>query len=52
MQREGALQSLCQLVKEVLTLEIAETYHIAMNFLAGLSASCAILAGSSFLTII
>jgi hypothetical protein len=35
MQREGALQSLCQLVNEVLILEIAETYHTAMVFWMG-----------------
>jgi hypothetical protein len=28
MQREGALQSLCQMVKEVLILEIAQTYQV------------------------
>jgi hypothetical protein len=27
MQQEGAVQSLCQMVKEVLSLEITQIYH-------------------------
>ena len=33
MQREGALQSLCQMVKKVLTQGIAQIYHMIMEVL-------------------
>jgi hypothetical protein len=39
MQREGALQSLCQFVNGVLTLQIVELYQMIVEVLAVLAAT-------------